>query len=224
MRRFLHLAVLSAVICAPAAARAEDGSSQKPYAPKKTIGVHVFAIADSNAMAASQTFKAVLGSSQLTALGGGVDVTHLWKGLFVRVAGTHVTKDGTRVFADNGQAFPLNIRDTVSYTPFEAGVGWRFAVKSKRLSPYLGGTAVIARFKETSDFADPGENVSQSSTGGEAFGGVDFTVYKCIVVGGEAQYRSLPNALGKGGASKAFDDTDLGGFTARVTIGVSFGK
>jgi len=224
MRRVLCLAVLIAAIGAPAVARAEDGSSQTPYAAKKSIGVHIFGAVDSNTMAASQTFKAVLGSSQLTAFGGGVDVTNVWKGLFVRVAGTHVTKDGTRVFADNNQAFPLNIRDTVSYTPFEAGVGWRFAVKPPRLSPYLGGAAVIAQFKETSDFADPGDNVSQSSTGGEIFGGVDFTVYRCFVVGGEAQYRSLPNALGKGGASKAFGDTDLGGFTARVTVGASFGK
>ena len=47
-----------------------------------------------------------------------------------------------------------------------------------------------------------------------------------MLVGGEAQYRVVPNALGKGGVSDvsaAYDEKDLGGFTLRVTIGYKVG-
>ena len=61
------------------------------------IGVRGFVSFDLNAMAAVDTFDAVLGSARLTALGGGGEVTGLWKGLFVRVDGSSMTKTGSRV-------------------------------------------------------------------------------------------------------------------------------
>jgi len=40
-----------------------------------------------------------------------------------------------------------------------------------------------------------------------------------VFAGAEVQYRLVPNALGEGGASQDFGETDLGGFVFRVLFG-----
>jgi hypothetical protein len=48
-----------------------------------------------------------------------------------------------------------------------------------------------------------------------------------LFVGGEAQYRILPNALQSSLASSAahlYGETEGGGFTGRIVVGVKFGK
>jgi hypothetical protein len=110
-------------------------------------------------------------------------------------------------------------------TPIEIGGGWRFAGKRpSRFAPYAGGAALIVPYKETSAFGDAADNVSQSFTGAAVFAGVEASVTRSITVGGEAQFRAIPNALGTAGASQAYNETDLGGVTARVTIGVKLGR
>src|SRR5438128_1833061 len=84
---------------------------------------------------------------------------------------------------------------------------------------FAGDAALLLSYKETSKFADAGENVSDTFTGYDAFGGVDFGISKWLVAGGEAQYRSVPNALGDGGLSQQLNESNLGGFTFRFTIG-----
>jgi hypothetical protein len=43
-----------------------------------------------------------------------------------------------------------------------------------------------------------------------------------LSIGGEARYRWVPDALGVGGVSDEFNETDLGGLTLRVRVGVAF--
>jgi hypothetical protein len=52
------------------------------------------------------------------------------------------------------------------------------------------------------------------------FGGVEVPVWKWMVAGVEAQYRSVPNAIGDGGVSAEFRETNLGGAVLRVMIGI----
>jgi hypothetical protein len=52
------------------------------------------------------------------------------------------------------------------------------------------------------------------------FGGLDVTVWKVVYAGAEVQYRLVPDALGEGGVSKEYGETDLGGFVVRVMFGV----
>jgi hypothetical protein len=208
MRSTLPLACLVAagLLMVPVAAHAQ--------------GLRAYAIADFDSIAAKQSFEAVLGTSQLKAFGGGGEVIDLWKHLFVRVAGTRARKTGTRGFVSGSQFFSNGLALTITMSPIEAGGGWRFASKSgSRLIPYAGVSFLSVGYTETSAFADPADNVSERFKGQAVFGGVEFGVVKGLSVSGEVQYRRVPKALGAGGVSKDFGETDLGGVTARITIG-----
>jgi len=207
------------------------------------VGVRAFAAVDFNVFAASKTYQAVFGSSTIPGYGGGVDVTGIWKNLFLRVDVTRITKTGSRVFVDvtpNGvDVFKLNGEPAkLTLTPIEVGAGWRFPIKvakkgasrsvkqNSNLTPYIGAAALIQLYKVDYS-ASPDLNESETFTGGTFFGGVDYAITKVLVLGGEAQYRFLPNALKSDLASSVantYNETQGGGFTARVTIGVKFGK
>jgi hypothetical protein len=226
MRPTLRLAcVLAAVMLAmPAVARAgpdQDAQNPQPARPRKplSIGLRAYGIVDFNTLAAKESFEAVLGTPKLKAYGGGVEVD-IWKNIFVRVAGTRARETGSRVFVSGGDVFQLGIPLTVTMTPIEAGGGWRFRSKSGRLTPYAGISYLSMGYVEESEFAEAGENTSERFTGQAVFGGFELGILKWLTAAAEAQYRRVPDALGAGGASKEFNETDLGGFAARVTIGI----
>ena len=82
---------------------------------------------------------------------------------------------------------------------------------------------LLQRYKETSTatFASADDNTDITDTGGEVFGGVEIGV-KFVRIGVEGQYRYVPNAIGAGGASLAYNETNLGGGVFRLTFGVGF--
>jgi hypothetical protein len=187
--------------------------------------LRVYGIVDFNALAARESFDAVLGTSHLTAFGGGVDIVDIWKHVFVRVDVTHASQSGERVFVSGGQVFPLGIPLTVTMTPIEAGGGWRFVSSRRgrrpsRVVPYVGAAFLSMGYEETSKFAEASENTSERFAGQTVFGGAEVGLTKWLVAAGEGQYRRVPNALGAGAVSKDFGESDLGGFTARITIGI----
>lgn len=188
------------------------------------IGARVFGVVDINQMAASDSFKAVVDTSTLKAYGAGVDVTGLWKNLFARVAFTQAKKDGERAVVSGSTVYPIGVPLSLTMTPIEVGAGWRFVSKSGsgRLTPYVGGGALLMKYKEESPFGASGEDVDISKTGGVVFGGVDYIVVKPLVVGAEVQYRTVPDAIGDGGVSQDFGENDLGGVTFRIVFGVRF--
>ena len=146
---------------------------------------------------------------------------NVWKHVFVRFAASHTSKSGSRSFVANGQPFSLGIPITVAMTPIEVGGGWRFPISSaSRFVLYVGGEYVAVNYSETSQFAGSGDNVTQTNSGSGVFGGVEVRLFKWIIAGGEAQFRSIPNALGHGSVSQDFGETNLGGFTVRGLIGV----
>jgi hypothetical protein len=73
------------------------------------MGIRAFGVVDTDALTAHNSFNAILGTSRLTAFGGGADVLNIWKTAFVRVAVSHTGKNGNRAFVSNGQAVSLNI-------------------------------------------------------------------------------------------------------------------
>jgi hypothetical protein len=79
---------------------------------------------------------------------------------------------------------------------------------------------MLVKYRETSEFADEEENSDDWFPGVAAFGGVDVDLWKGLMVGVEAQYRTVPDAIGEGGVSAIFDEADLGGFAVRVLVGV----
>jgi opacity protein-like surface antigen len=199
---------------APGPASPPTGGSSSP----ERIGVRAYAAVDLDRLAAQKSFDAVLGSSQLTGFGGGVDVLNVWKTLFLRVSASRISKGGNRAFVFNGQAVSLGIPITVQMTPIEVAAGWRF-VSGSRVTPYIGGGALFVKYAETSAFAGSGDDVSQSNRGYCAFGGADVTISGWLVVGAEGEYRNVPHALGTGSVSQDFGETNLGGLTVRVLIG-----
>ena len=76
-------------------------------------------------------------------------------------------------------------------------------------------------YKETSSFSTPAEDVDERFNGYHVIGGVEYKVLRWLGLAGEAAWTTIPDAIGTGGASKEFGDTDLGGtsFRAKITIG-----
>lgn len=229
----LGLALLA--VAAPAAAqRTTDAgagayppavaqAAPRPPSPARHLGVRAYVLFDLESMAASQTFKAVVNSSRLHGAGFGGEVLNVWRQAFVRVAFAKMSRSGSRAFVDNGQVFPLGIPLTVKMTPVELGGGWRFAPwPASRYVLYAGGGAFFLGYSETSNLAQTADNVSQTFHGYLAFGGVDVTIARWITAGAEAQYRGLPGAIGDAGVSKAYGETNLGGFVFRVLVGVKY--
>lgn len=236
MRTLVACLIVSPLVvwAAPVSAqpmRTDTTSTQSASAPPSAStgpGVEGYVALDVTRLAAQRSFKAVLGTSNLRALGAGADVTRLWNGLFVRVAITSRSADGNRAFAFQNSdgsfaVFSLGIPLTMTMRPIELAGGWRFEStrRSGRVTPYAGGGLLLVHYTETSQFAEPGENVSQTFKGVAIFGGVDVVLAKMFLAGVEVQYRRVPNALGVGGVAGAFGDTDLGGLTIRARIGIA---
>jgi hypothetical protein len=201
-------------------ALATPATAQTKPPAKSSVGFRVYGLFDTTASAASKSFDAVFGSSQVFAGGGGAEID-VWRKLFLRIGVTYTQRTGSRVFvADSGDVFTLNIPMTVTMLPIEAGAGWRFASKS-RVTPYIGGALVSLGYQETSTLSQSSDTVDERYVGGEGFGGVDIAIgkKKAFFVGGEAQYRHVGVPDVSSSVMTQFNEKDLGGFTARVLVG-----
>lgn len=191
--------------------------------PARSGGFHIrgFGEAAFQVFTASESFKAIFGSANGLFYGGGVDVG-LGSGLFVTAGVTHFQQAGERAFAYNGQSYPLGIEDRVSITPIVATVGYRFARPRQRFIPYVGAGGGAVLYRETSDFAASGENVSKTAGTFQVLGGVEIPLSRQVALAVEGQYQSVRGILGTTGVSQAFGEKDLGGASVRVKL--LFGK
>ena len=189
--------------------------------PRDLVGVRLFVLSDRTDMTASRTFDAVIGTSEFVSRGGGGEVIRVWKGLFARVAATTLKESGSRVVVFGNDAIPLGIPLSLEMQQVEMAAGWRFNDHDRsRIVAYAGGGLLRLRYKESSEFADPADTNDERFNGSAVFGGIDVSIWKWFMVGAEAQYRAVPDAIGTGGVSKAFSETDLGGLTVRVLAGI----
>ena len=166
---------------------------------------------------ASESFDAVVESPGGVIFGGGVEVD-LPGNAFVAFRASQFRKDGHRVFVFEDNVFPLNTEATITVRPIELSVGYRFDNARSPLVPYVGGGIGWHRYQETSDAATGGEDVSEMFTGYQVMGGVMYRLGRLFGVAGEGSWSSVPNALGDdpNSVAAALDESDLGGFTARV--------
>ena len=219
-RHVLALALL--LLAAPAIADAQSPTG-------RTLRFAVFGTAGLFTATAEDTFDAILDTRSGTDLGVGAQVA--WqsgalRGLFVEFDASRFEETGERVFVHEGEVFPLGIPLTVSLTPIEVTAGYRLnQVRRTRTgvvaSPFAffgGGGVGSVGYAETDDEGE----ISERFTAWHVMGGVDVTVWKALQIGAEARYRWVPDGLGAGGVSDAFNETDLGGSTFRVRIGVGF--
>jgi hypothetical protein len=219
-----------AVLCAAvlfAASRPADGQTPvrprtppRPVVSQQRIGLRGYVTFGSTTLAASDTFEAVAGTRRRGALGGGGQVTGLWKGVFADVAGSQMSLDGERVFVDGGRVFKLGIPLEITLRPVDVAAGWRFRLLRDRLFPYAGVGLTYLHYEETSQFAAGGEDVSEGKAGPLFIGGADVRLWRWISAGGELRWRRVTGILGGGGASGEFGEDDAGGVNVAMRISV----
>jgi opacity protein-like surface antigen len=191
-------------------------ASRAPAPPPPTVGVRGFGIGSYGLFQAKDSFEAIFDSAWQPFYGGGAQVV-LFDKLFVEGSFEQFKKTGQRVVVSDGEVFPLGIEDRVTINPITVSAGYRFR-SSATLVSYAGGGVGSYRLRETSDFADPSENVDERHTSYHALGGVEVGVSKWVFTAVEVQYTSVPDGLGIPGVSDEFGETNLGGLSLRVKV------
>jgi outer membrane protein with beta-barrel domain len=190
------------------------------------ISMRGFADAGLTIFTASQSFKAILGSPAGAVFGGGVEVG-LTRNLFLSVGASRFSRTGQRVFVFQNQVFKLNESDTITVTPFQLSVGYRFLGRRRarptrpaRFTPYAGGGVGWYRFSETSPHATDADEAKMTNAGYHVLAGAETPIRRWMAAAIDAQWAIVPNALGDSASSVArlYDEHDLGGFTLSVRI------
>lgn len=181
------------------------------------VDVRPFALFADERFSASTTFNATLGTDTAPFWGGGVDVV-VRKHFFVDLAVSHMSRDGQRAFINNGQVFRLGIPLRVASTPIEVSGGYRFVLGKSRVVPYAGAGFGSYSYRETSDFAQSGDDVDVRHAGLLIVGGAEVRVTRWVSVTGDVQYTHVPGILGQGGLSKDANENDFGGVAGRVRV------
>jgi hypothetical protein len=221
IRRHRGLALAAVVLAFPAFAAAQGQD--------RPVRIAVYGTAGIFSATAKDSFTAILDTRSGTDVGVGAQIalqSGKLRGLFVQVDASRFEETGQRVFVDDREVFPLGIPLTIGLTPIELSAGYRFnpsrrvrgAVVASRIAVFAGGGVGSVGYKETDD----ADTFSERFTAYHVMGGADVRVWRRIQVGAEARYRVVPDSLGVGGVSDELNETDLGGTTFRVRIGVAF--
>jgi opacity protein-like surface antigen len=163
--------------------------------------------------AAQNSFQAITGSGGGAVVGGGAEVRI--GGLFVGGSIDRYTQTGQRVLVIDRDVIGLGVPDTISLVPITALAGWRF--EHAYATPYVGGGIGTVLFKEESVGADPGENIQTRFMSYHAVAGVEFR-NGWVATAFEVEYSRIPDSIGVGGASAAFQESNLGGVVGRIKI------
>ncbi len=214
MKRKVCSLVAAASICCAGAVPA-DAQTARPARREKPFGYRALFDVGSHVFTASETFNTILETDRGTFLGGGAQAR--WKNLVFEVTGSRFRDTGERVFLFNGEVFRLGIPTTIEIRPIEFTTAYRLP-RVWRFRPYAGGGFGKQRYRETSQFADSGENVSRTDTSYHVVGGAEIPIWRWIALGGEVRYRAVREAIGEGGVSKEFGESDLGGTSVRLRI------
>jgi hypothetical protein len=201
----------------------QQRSYRRPARPPVHVGARVFGLLDFERMTASQSFTTVVGTPRLLGFGAGVDLVNLaGRDLFFRAALSDQSKNGTR---SDGAGESNGIGVTIAMVPIDLAVGWRFnhLTRTNQITPYVGGGAVLLHYAETTPSGSSTDNTIAWFPGFEGFAGVDLRLGSGLFVGPEVDFRSVPKAIGQGGVSQSFGETNLGGVVFRVRVGVAFG-
>jgi hypothetical protein len=184
----------------------------------QSLGARGFITYGRTSTAASDTFTAVAGKTQVNGIGFGGTIIGIWKGLFVDAAFSQQKYSGHRVFRDSaGRIYDLGIPLVVKFQPIDIAAGWRL---NRRVSPYAGGGLTFMSYKESSDFAESSEDLAERTSGALVLAGIDVALIRFLHVGGEVRYRSVTGILGTGGISQAFGEDQIGGLGASLRVSV----
>jgi len=211
---FRTLSVLSVLCCGATGVNAQT-------APK--ISLRPFVEASAERFAAVHSFEANFGDAVEPFFGGGLQVTYRDR-YFFEVAASRFKKTGDQVFVNSGQVFHLGIPMTATVTPFELTGGYRFRVIRRGrpvtwVVPYAGAGVGWYSYRQTSDFANPSENVDTRHAGFLMTGGAEFRLSRWVGVAADVAYTHIPGILGADpSVSHEFNENDLGGLAGRFKI------
>jgi hypothetical protein len=192
----------------PADAVAQPGESSH------LVGIFGFGEFGYARFAAQQSFRAVTGQGGDGFLGGGAEV-RIGRGFFLNGSFNRFKDQGQRVYVSDGEVFKLGVPVTISLTPVTVTAGWRFV--HEHATPYAGGGVGRLHYQEHFNFANAGEGVDGRFASYHVLGGVEFR-NGWVASAFEVQYSRVPDSIGVGGASAAFQEADLGGIVARVRV------
>jgi hypothetical protein len=184
-----------------------------------TLSIRPFVLGTEQSFAASKTFQAAFETSAAPLFGGGVQIVVLDR-FVAEIGASRFRKTGQRAFiSSGGQTSRLGIPLTATITPLEITGGYRFLfARMPRVRPYAAAGWTRYAYKETSDFAQPGEDVDTQHGGWVANGGVEIRVHPWIAIGADAEYSHVPGILGNAGVSQQAGEKDLGGVAARFKL------
>jgi outer membrane protein W len=201
VRRTLLL-LFGLALAAPAAAQDPPSLSIRP-----------FVIGTTQSFTATETFDATFEKTRAPFFGGGVQVV-VRDQFVVEIGASRFKQSGERVFRSGDTNFRLGIPLTATITPVEVTGGYRFPVW-ERARPYVAAGFGSYAYTETSDFADPAENVDVRRSGFVVNGGFEFRLHRWIGASADVQYSRVNGILGVGGLSQQLGEDDLGGVAAR---------
>jgi len=167
-----------------------------------------------------ETEKAIFG--QTNGIGYGLGLSYdrgsRWR---FGVEGRRIKREGERAFAAdrNSEAFRLGHPLTLTLNEGLASAAFRFG-KVGPVSPYVGVGAGIVSWNEESHIAGVVESASGTTGIFEARVGIE-RQQGPVRLGLEGGITFARNAIGGGGISKVYEETDLGGLFVVGKIGFS---
>ena len=200
---------LGLVLCLAAPAAAQ---------PAPFLSIRPFVLATDQSFAAIDSFDAAFGKTFFPFFGGGVQVV-VKDRFFAELSASRFSQTGERAYLSGGKAFKLGIPLTATITPFEITGGYRFRLRQlPRVRPYVAAGLGSYSYKETSTFAEAGDDVDASHSGYVVNGGAEFRLHRWVGLAIDVQYSHVPGILGTGGVSQQAGETDLGGVAGRFKL------
>jgi hypothetical protein len=151
-------------------------------------------------------------------LGATWDLNSRWR---FGLDGRRISRDGERAFAADRTSLAFRLGHPLTLTMYEglATVSRRFG-KLWGVTPYLGAGGGFASWKERSDTAGLVDTVNGTSAVIEGRLGFE-RAHGRIRFGLEGGITFIPNAIGKGGISQVYEESDLGGAFVVARLGFS---
>ena len=200
----------------PATGAAGERPSRPP-APGR-LRIRAFGQAGGTVFAAQDSFDTILGSSFGTVAGAGGQVV-LPNDVFVQVSVERFRETGTRAVVSGEHIFTVDTPAVIAVTPVVATAGYRSPAYG-RFAPYVG--AGLGWHVLTEESPNSGERTRQGTVGYHVLGGSEFVVGRLLAIAAEAQWATVPDALGATGVSAVFGEQDLGGLTFRLKLIIGY--
>jgi opacity protein-like surface antigen len=196
----------------PAGVPAKVGAASKKPSRFTFRGIGVVEV---ERFQANKSFDAIFGRSTGFLFGGGAEMS-VGSEWFVQGRVSRWTGSGERVYAYEGSVSRLGIAETATMTPVDVTGGYRFP-SQPRFTPYVAGGFGLLRYNEDSTASESSDASKGTFLSYHVAGGIDVPIVKkWLSVSGEVQYRGVPEAIGSGGVSKLFSESNLGGLGACV--------